>query len=306
MKSVNNALFETSPYSDGIKERQLRDDLAFMKSEAGYGAPIIPYREGKKAYYRYSEKDFSIYNSPLNQTEATHLKNSIMILQRFEGAPNFEWLSELSPILQDRLGLKNEERKIIGFDTNVDYTGYHLIPKLFNAISNKRVLKLSYLTFGGKSFEYKFHPYYLKEYLHRWFVLGKNESNGHIQWVAALDRIGDIVEIEDEYCEDITDWEDYFFDVLGVTQNEALSPTNVELMFSSEKAPYIETKPIHPSQKSSRQIDGSLLVKVKLLPNYELMQLLLGFGADVEILSPKSLRDEMTQKAIKLMKIYKL
>lgn len=301
---VNEALLEINPNSDGIKERQLRDDIAFMKSDAGYSSPIAAYREGKKAFYRYSEREFSIHNSPLNQTEINQLKNSIAVLQRFEGAPQFEWLNELSPILQDRLGLKNDDRKIMGFNSNIDYTGYNLIPVLFDAISNNRVLKLSYKTFKDEVFEYSFHPYYLKEYRHRWFAVGRNDSLNHNQWVVALDRITNTEEVDLEYIKDYTDWEDFFYDVVGVTRNNIEQTADIELLFSSEKAPYIETKPIHPSQKHRRKDDGKLLVKLKLIPNYELMELLFGFGPDVEIISPNSLRDDMIKKAKKLIELY--
>ena len=53
---VNEALIDFDPNSAGIKTRQLRDDIRFMKSDAGYSAPIETYSEGRKAYYRYDDK----------------------------------------------------------------------------------------------------------------------------------------------------------------------------------------------------------------------------------------------------------
>ena len=70
---VNNALLDFDPESAGIKTRQLRDDIRFMKSEAGYAAPIVAYPDGKKAFYRYDDKNYSINKKPLNQTEAEQI-----------------------------------------------------------------------------------------------------------------------------------------------------------------------------------------------------------------------------------------
>ena len=60
LNEVNDALSDENPNSSGIQLRQLREDFRVMKSEAGFNAPIEAIRDGKKAYYVYSEKDFSI------------------------------------------------------------------------------------------------------------------------------------------------------------------------------------------------------------------------------------------------------
>ena len=76
LDKVNEVLEDFDPERAGIKTRQLRDDICFMKSDAGYSAPIVAFKDGKKAYYRYEERDFSINNSPLNPTEAPISKMS--------------------------------------------------------------------------------------------------------------------------------------------------------------------------------------------------------------------------------------
>jgi hypothetical protein len=107
---VNEVIEDFDPGCIGIKIRQLRDDIRFMKSEAGYSAPIIAIKEGKKAYYRYEDNKFSINNSPLNLTEIEQLRNAISVLQRFEGAPQFEWINEIGPMLTSHFSLNKAER----------------------------------------------------------------------------------------------------------------------------------------------------------------------------------------------------
>lgn len=43
-----------------ISRRQIFADIDFMRSEAGYDAPIESYKDGKKAFYRYADSEFSI------------------------------------------------------------------------------------------------------------------------------------------------------------------------------------------------------------------------------------------------------
>ena len=296
LTEVNDALYEEDPKSSGIQIRQLREDIRFMKSDTGYSAPIEAYRVGKKAYYRYEDPDFSINKSPLNKTELEQLKSALTILQRFEGSPEFEWVNEIGPMLRDQFGLKDSEEKIISYDSNIDYAGYEHIAPMFNAISNKQVLWLKFESFKGDSYEYEFHPYHLKQYNNRWFVFGRNCPMDNNQWNVPLDRIADFKEIDGTYVPNITDWEDYFYDIIGVTKPMDAGIQTIELEFSADQAPYVKTKPIHPSQRTSGLEEGRLLVKLKLIPNYELEKTILGFGEHVKVVSPELLRISIRER----------
>ena len=296
LEEVNIALTEDNMHSSGIQTRQLRDDIRFMKSEIGYSAPIIMYREGKKGYYRYEDPTYSINNSPLNKTEAEQLKNAISILKRFEGSPQFEWINELSSLLNDQFGLKDDSKKVMGYDANVDYSGYQHITSIFNAIVNKQVLSIDYKPFKKKAFKLTFHPYYLKQYNNRWFVFGRNEEIDQNQWNIALDRIKAINLHEAKYKEDKTDWEEFFYDIIGVSKPKDYQVEQVELLFNADQAPYIKTKPIHPSQKSEIQMDGSLLVRLQIIINYELETKILSYGDRVKVQNPNKLIDKITRR----------
>lgn len=290
LEKVNEALTDFEPGSTGIKTRQLRDDIRFMKSEAGYSAPIEAIKEGKIAYYRYEDKDFSINNSPLNATEAEQLRNAITIFQRFEGSPQYEWMNEIGPMLSSQFGLNKADRKIMSYDTNIDYSGYDKIQPLFNAIVNERVLKICYKPFNGNEYVIFFHPYYLKQYNNRWFIFGYHEDFKIPTWNLALDRILSLEETHRKYIYTEIDWEDHFYDIIGVTIPENCVPEEVELIFSKEQASYVSTKPLHPSQKAKLLETGELRVLLNLIPNFELEMKLLSFGEKVKIIRPENLK----------------
>ena len=304
MQAVNEALQEEISGHGGISVRQLREDIRFMKSEAGYAAPIETFREGKKAYYRYEDPSFSINNSPINATEAEHLKTALTVLQRFEGAPQFEWVQELVPMLKDRFGLESKERGVMSYDTNIDYTGYDKIRPLFDAIINKRVLEVTYIPFGRDEITFFFHPAYLKQYNYRWFVFGLNEAAGHSAWNMPLDRIHRMQETERKYIETDIDWNEYFDDIIGVTRREE-EPEQVVLVFTVEQAPYVETKPLHLSQRQKRLDNGELQVTLNVIPNYELETLILSFGEKVRVIGPERLKDRIRERLGKAVENYK-
>lgn len=286
LAAVNDAILEYDPNSSGVEIRTLRKDISFMRSESGYNAPIETYKGANGFYYRYADKNFSINKSPLNDTEAEQLKNAITILQRFEGSPEFEWINELGPLLNDKFGLVNHEQKVISLETNIDYKGYEYITPLFNAIVNKTVLKITYAPFGKAEYEIYFHPYFLKQYNNRWFVFGYNEYNDVPQWNLALDRIQNIEKANHLYKKDETDWFEFFDEIIGVSKEPGKKAEKVVLHFDKEQAPYVQTKPLHGSQKSKVLEDGSLEVTIEVILNYELEMRLLSFGEKVKVIEP--------------------
>ena len=298
LDAVNEAIIDFDSNSDGIQLRTLRKDIAFMRSEAGYNAPIETYKSSNaNYYYRYSDKSFSINKSPLNDTEVEQLKNAIAILQRFEGSPEFEWVNELGPLLNDKFNLKSQDKKVMSLESNIDYEGYYYITPIFNAIINKTVLKLKYEPFGKEEYEIKFHPYFLKQYNSRWFVFGYNEFNHESQWNLALDRInGEIEKTNNKYKEDTTDWEEFFDDMIGVSKSKHDKPEEVKLIFNKEQAPYIQTKPLHSTQKSKILEDGSLEVRINVILNFELEMKILSFGENIKVLSPKILLSKIKER----------
>ena len=304
LEECNKALLELNPLSNGIQRRQLFQDFIFMESEQGWSVPLEKIRYGRKVYYRYSDLHFSINSQPLNETEASQIKSALMILSRFTGSPQFDWIKEIIPVIEDKLGLVNKEKEVIAFDANIDLKGIDFLSPIFNAILNKRVVNILYKDFKTpKPYKIVFHPYYLKQYNNRWFVFGLNEERQMPFWNIALDRIEEIEETNLEYKNDTIDWEDYFYDIIGVTMPDDKTVQEVVLEFSLEQAPYIMTKPLHPSQKHKLDEIG-LTVRINLILNYELERLILSFGDSVKVVLPTSLKNKISEKIKKASEFY--
>ena len=176
IEACNNAIYEYSGNTDGIKRRQLFEDIKFMESEAGYSIPLDKINDGKRKYYRYSDKNFSINKKPLNQTEAEHLKDTILMLNRFKGLPQFEWMEEVLTRLEDTFKLKSNVDSVVAFEHNPYLKGIGYFTSLFEAIINKQPLKVEYKAAFGESRNYILHPYFLKQYNNRWFLFGLSDS----------------------------------------------------------------------------------------------------------------------------------
>jgi len=295
---------DINPLSDGIQRRQLFDDIRFMESEQGWSIPLSRIRHGRKVYYRYEDLSFSISNQHLNDSESELMKSALQILSRFSGTPQFEWVNEMIPMLESKFGIIEKKQEVISYESNIDLKGIHLLAPIFNAIINKRVLLVKYKDFkSSESYEIIYHPYYLKQFNNRWFVLGLNADNNNHYWNLALDRIDEISETNIEYRQMNIDWEDYFYDIVGVTRPEGIELQEIGLLFSKTIAPYILTKPIHPSQKHENDSLG-LKVKIKVIPNYELEKLILSFGEDVKVLYPYELKKRIAYRVTQMQLNY--
>ena len=274
----------------GIKTRTLRADISYMRELAGEsGVDIESVDDGNGYYYRYTDPKFSIFKKGLAENDLAQLKETILMLQRFKGMPNLDWISELVVKLEDKLKLRGVSHSVVGYEENPNYTGLDWYQDLFDAIINKTVLRIQYRTFTDEEFEWTVHPYYLKEYRNRWFLFGLNQEDNTILNIA-LDRIDNIEQIKGDFIPTSINFEKYFNDIVGVTVTPQ-EKEKIRLKFSKKRFPYIETKAIHPSQ---RYVDrDNCIIEITVIPNKELESIILSYGNDVEVIAPASFRKKI-------------
>ena len=303
INACNDSLQDIDPDSTGIKKRQVFDDIKFMRDSQGFNAPIESLKDGKKAFYRYSNSSFSINNQPLNLREAQQLKESLMTLSRFKGLPQFEWVDEMKARLETSFKLKSQE-KVIEFEENQYLTGKEYIGVLYDGIINEQVLNIQYRSFKWEeSIKMIVHPYFLKQYNNRWFLMGRNGEMTVTN--IALDRIEEIQTVHEVYLPNTEiNFEEYFEDVVGVSVTNEAKVEKILLKVDAESWPYIKTKPIHGSQKIKEQKADYTIIELQLIPNFELESIIFSHGEKIEVLEPESLRQRIKNRIIRLNEKY--
>ena len=293
LEEVNKALEYINGYDSVIKKRQLFDDIKFMESESGWSLPLERIKEGRRTFYRYSDTNFSIKNQKITDNEVDIINEALIVLSRFKGLPQFDWVNELSTKLKSHFELDNAP-EIISFDHNEFLEGLDFLPTLYQSILNKSVLLIQYQAFHmEKSVKYIIHPYYLKQYNKRWFLLGINGED-NLLYTIPFDRIKKIEIQKVEYIENKTiNFSEYFEDIIGVSRKPEDNPIKIRLFFNQKTAPYILTKPLHGSQKKLNYDENGLTIQIEVIPNFELKQLILSYGDSVEILTPESYKKEI-------------
>lgn len=308
IEQINIAIKEDNPKSKGIGKTTFYEDLKDIEYRV-YNGEIerIKLRDKKRTVcLRYNDPNYSINNQPLNETEISQLKSAIKVLTRFKGMPQFEWIVDIIPAIESKLGLISLENEVLSFEANDDYEGLKFIATIFNAIVYKRVLKILYKDFRSTlPYEFVFHPYYLKQYKTRWFVLGHNPEKSYEIQNLALDRIKQITETSIKYIKTNIDWNDYFYDIIGVTKNKR-KPIEIKLLITDpEQAAYISTKPLHPSQKKVKKVKKGYETRITVIPNYELENMILSYGERIMVLSPKIFKEKIKDRILKMNDLYK-
>jgi predicted DNA-binding transcriptional regulator YafY len=226
------------------------------------------------------------------------LKQAISILRKVE---NFQMMDELDLIvgkLANRIHTNvPENQTLVQFENHTRAKGTDKFNDLFDAIRDQTTIDVIYHSYRHPApKEFTVHPYLLKEYRNRWWLLGREGKSTRILTLG-LDRIQKIKVSKEEYItNDLFNPDTFFDNVIGVSIDYNKKPEEIILRVNPVSVQHVESKPIHKDQEEvRREKDGSLIIKLNLMINYELKSTILGFGDGIEVLEPKSLRDEIKE-----------
>ena len=296
LNEVNAQLQKFNGGDPMISVRQLREDIKAIRKmlPEGIHLEVKPYYD-KKCYYRYSEQNFSLYQSQLSEEDVNKIGSTIEVLRRYRGLPHFVWIEEVISNLEFRFGFKSNSENVVSFEQNERLAGLNYLSQVIDAVMSHTPLNILYRTYRGREVNTIVHPYHVKQYNNRWFLFGYEEETERIV-NKALDRIKLISNARFTFRpnRDI-DFAHYFDDVVGVSvPYEDIEKETIVLRFTEARFPYVTSKPIHGSQTILDENDCTITLQVK--PNRELEQQILSFGPDVEVLSPESFRNQIGEK----------
>ena len=304
-EACRKALFDAGMVRPDVSRRTIMNDIREMESNSDWNVELLPpeqSRYGKRRFYRYADPNYSIWKIDLTEEQLTQLKSVLLMLRQFENFPQYDMIEDIVLQLEKKYKFSlGETNGAMSFEANDNLDAMQHIGMLFSAIVNQQVLKIMYQPFGKSQRAYIAHPYYLKQYNRRWFLFCymKNREQGSITNLA-LDRIVTIEPVADKYVECTTNWEEYFEDLIGVTPSDEPAE-KIVLRFAETRLPYVQSKPLHPSQRISKET-GDVTIEVK--PTRELYQCLLSFGADVEVVSPLSVRKKIKEEIDRMKTLY--
>ncbi len=303
--ACSDALYEYEGRDVNVSKRTVQLDIQMMRSDKlGYNAPIEVY---EKKYYRYEDDSYSITDIPITESDMNVLTETVEMLKQFKDFSLFSELGGIIQRLEDKVYTeKTQQAPIIHLDKNEQLKGLHFLEPLYQAILKRIVLKITYQSFRArKPSIITFHPYLLKEFNNRWFIVG-NKSEREPTINLALDRIIRIdYDFSAPYLNIGFNGDDYYKHTIGVTVLNDDHLEDIRLKIDAWNAPYVITKPLHHSQQVVEKLDdGSAIFQLRVHINYEFERLMLGFGDSLEVLEPSFLRTRMIKKYKRALENY--
>ena len=321
---VSRQLSDTYGKPVSVVRRTIEKDINYLEYEGPFLAeierrwvPCVSPETGKtstKKCLRYADPSFSIFKKELSTDEKHLLKESFTLLGQFEGLPNLDALEKLR--LSLNMG-KNNGQQIISFTKN-PLEKSNLLGELFTAISQKQVVELTYHTFAQPDDKRKVivHPYLLKEYNRRWFLIAAADSDKKIL-TFGLDRIDKVTPLGGyRYVEPGEDLKERFEDIIGVTLLDDSPVYEIYFWVSDRSKDYVATKPLHESQRTLKgekarelrtqhpMLEGGQFFRIDCKRNYELIRELTSFGSELVVLSPAEIQAEITDYIEKIQQVY--
>lgn len=246
-----------------IPERMFHRDKKAIKEL--FGIEIVCNRNGNRGYSIIGREEIK------NNSTKSWLLNSFAVYNTLDEAHT----------LQDRILFEQIP------------SGQKYLTTLIDAMRDDMVVELLYQSFHMDSpMPFTVEPYCLKVYKQRWYILGRRTDTGNIR-TFALDRIKDIKLTGSKFkLPENFDAEQYYANSIGIIVEENITPQRVIVRVSGGQQDYFRSLPLHDSQQEIERNDNESKFELYIRPSYDLIQELLRYGDDVEVLTPEWLRNE--------------
>ena len=164
---------------------------------------------------------------------------------------------------------------------------------LLNAMKDGKAVEMTYQSFWREEPHiFKAHPYCLKVFRQRWYVLAKSEDRDKPH-IYGLDRILDIHPLDAPLrMPRGFNAADFFSKYYGVFIDEGKAET-VELKVIPEHVKFLDSLPLHDSQEKVKETPEYTVYRYQLVPTFDFRQEILSRGTDVEVLRPQWFRDQV-------------
>ncbi len=293
-----------------VSARTIDGDIYDMKfdEELGYFAPI-EYDRKQRGYY-YTDKDYSINNLPLKQEDLYALEFACSLLKQFEGIEPITQFVQSVEKIEEYVNLRNvfgndDFLQVIETEKGLSQKGNEFLNPLLLSIKEHKAVMMHYQGYNHTEIKhYEIHPYALKEYRNRWYVIGKLTSKNNIQ-TFALERIKQLLPTQQNFERDKNfSPAEYFKYSFGISVNNLIAQ-EIELQFHPSEAPYIKSMPLHQTQKIEIDNEQEFRIKLHVILSYELTAQILSYGNKVKVIRPKTLQQEILNQLKTALKQYK-
>ena len=181
------------------------------------------------------------------------------------------------------------------------------LPVFVNAMRDGKAVEITYQSFRrDPPNTFTIHPYCLKLFKQRWYVLGRSDEYDS-PWIYALDeRMQDAVPLKKALKKPAGfNAADFFSKYFGVVLDDR-KPSPIRIKVAADQVKYIESLPLHDSQALLERTAEYSIYEYYLVPTYDFRREILSHGPDMEVLAPEDFRDEVKADIARMYNNYGL
>jgi predicted DNA-binding transcriptional regulator YafY len=175
--------------------------------------------------------------------------------------------------------------------------------RVADALLQQRVLRLSYTSpRTGKITNRKIEPHHLQHYMGSWVLIAWCRMR--FDWRKFfLSRMDEVASNDKTFTpRPVSEWRHLVDGAFGIFQGH--EKQEVILRFSASRARWIREQIWHPRQHMIDEEAGTLRLTVPVADFREIKLRILQYGCDVEVLSPKELRDDIAGEIKRMAAVY--
>lgn len=267
--------------------------IAFLRERLGAPLEYVPARRG----FRYIDDSFDLPGCQVSQEELLAALVARRVLASSAGGAVAEAIRTLGDKLRVCLGGSDLTEQRLEARLSASWAGFSPAPSavfrtVLDALLADRLLALVYRSpLSGPSDSRLIEPHHLRHYLGSWVLTAwcRERQDWRAFYLSRVEEVGDVGEAFAPRPEG--EWRHRVDGAFGVFQGEEL--TAVTLRFNPFRAAWVREQVWHPAQQLSKRSDGSLDLSFPVADLREVKMKVLSFGADVEVIEPGELRDEV-------------
>ncbi len=290
--------FETSRKTAQRTIEFLRDRLL---------APLA-YDPVQKGYY-YTEDSFDLPRLKATQEEMLSLLLARRLLSRSAGGVISEQMRRMTrKLFQSAGGAMEIKAADIDEAFSAAWHGHapaepQVFERVVNSLLNRRVLRFAYLSPGtNERTTREAEPHHLQHYMANWVLVAF--CRNRCAWRKFfLSRMGSIEVLEEVFARRPSEeWWPLLEDSFGIFQGPRT--VQVTLRFTPFRARWIREQHWHPEQEMRMLPDAGLDLSFPVADFREVKMKILQFGADVKVLAPKELAEEVGEEIGRMGRVY--
>ncbi|MCR5568674.1 MAG: WYL domain-containing protein [Paludibacteraceae bacterium] len=183
-------------------------------------------------------------------------------------------------------------------------SGRTFLQPIIEAIKNNHQLELTYQRFTNQTPHTNVvNPYCLRLNKQRWYLLAEKVGVGLRTY--SLDRFQQLKELDSSflYPKDF-DPNAYFYGCSGIIADPNYPVQRIRIKVKGMQANYLRTLKLHESQTEIERNNDFSIFELYVRPTFDFVQELMMQGADLEVLEPDSLRQQLLKNAQRLVDMY--